>query len=74
MALGQAGLFLNELYLLVERCHFVAASHCSYHSYRIAFSRSTAHNAAPTELLNENTIETKGIISRTNDAMPKLHY
>lgn len=40
--------------------------------YRIAFSISAAHSAAPTALLNENAIEAKGIISRTKDAIPRL--
>lgn len=41
-------------------------------SYFEAFSRSAAHSAAPTVLVNEKAIEANGIISRANAAMPSL--
>jgi hypothetical protein len=38
----------------------------------VAFSKSAAHSAAPTVLVNENTMEANGTISNTKDAIPSL--
>lgn len=40
--------------------------------YFEAFSRSAAHSAAPTVLVNEKAIDANGTISRANAAMPSL--
>lgn len=60
-------LFLNQCFLL-----FLDIS-CRSRAYLEAFSRSAAHSAAPTALVNEKAIEANGTISRANAAIPSLN-